>query len=70
MNAAEYKKRIHELFRQHEKLIARKNVKAKGGNGVFDRYVHPVLTAEHTPLFWRYDLDHKSEPPPAGAHGR
>ena len=62
MNAAEYKKRIHELFRQHEKLIARKNVKAKGGNGVFDRYVHPVLTAEHTPLFWRYDFDHKSNP--------
>jgi len=62
MNAAEYKKKVQELFRQHDKLIARKNVKAKGGNGVYDRYVHPVLTAEHTPLFWRYDFDHNSNP--------
>jgi 4-O-beta-D-mannosyl-D-glucose phosphorylase len=62
MNAAEYKKKVQELFRQHEKLLARENVKAKNGNGVYDRYVHPVLTAEHTPLFWRYDFDPKSNP--------
>jgi len=62
MNAAEYKKKVQELFRQHEKLIARKNPKAKGGNGVYDRYINPVLTAEHTPLFWRYDFDYKSNP--------
>jgi len=29
---------------------------------VYDRYINPVLTAEHTPLFWRYDFDHKSNP--------
>ena len=61
MNAA-YKKKIQELFRQYEKLITRKNRKAKGGNGVFERYVHPVLTAEHTPPFWRYDFDAESNP--------
>jgi 4-O-beta-D-mannosyl-D-glucose phosphorylase len=32
------------------------------GNGVFDRYAFPVLTAEHTPVFWRYDLDQKTNP--------
>ena len=62
MNAAEHKKNVQKLFRQYEKLIARKNVKAKGGNGVYDRYVNPVLTAEHTPLFWRFDFDYKSNP--------
>jgi 4-O-beta-D-mannosyl-D-glucose phosphorylase len=62
MNELEYRKWIQELFRQHEKLITRKNVKVKNGNGVYDRFVNPVLTAEHTPLFWRYDFDRKSNP--------
>lgn len=62
MSEAGFKKRVRELFRQHERLIARKNVKGKGGNGIYDRYVNPVLTAEHTPLFWRYDFDYKNNP--------
>ncbi len=62
MNKAEYRKKVQVLFRQHEKLITRKNPKAKFGNGVYDRFVYPVLTAEHTPLFWRYDFDPTSNP--------
>ncbi len=62
MSESEYRKKVQELFRQHEKLIVRKNAKATGGNGVYDRYVNPVLTAEHAPLFWRYDFDPKSNP--------
>ncbi len=37
-------------------------MKAKSGNGVYDRYANPVLTAEHTPLFWRYDFEYESNP--------
>ncbi len=62
MNQAAYHKKMQELNRQHEKLITRKNVKAAGGNGVYDRYAHPVLTAEHAPLFWRYDFDLQTNP--------
>jgi 4-O-beta-D-mannosyl-D-glucose phosphorylase len=62
MNEAQYKKKVQELFREHEKLIRRKNVKAKSGNGVYHRYAYAVLTAEHTPLFWRYDFDSNSNP--------
>jgi 4-O-beta-D-mannosyl-D-glucose phosphorylase len=62
MKHAEFTKKVHTLLKQHEKLIARKNVKSETGNGIFDRYRYPVLTAEHTPLFWRYDLDHKTNP--------
>ncbi len=29
---------------------------------LFDRYQHPVVAAEHTPIFWRYDLDPKTNP--------
>jgi 4-O-beta-D-mannosyl-D-glucose phosphorylase len=62
MNQAQYKKRVLRLFQEHEKLIVRKNVKAQGGNGVYTRYVNPVLTADHTPLFWRYDFDSRTNP--------
>jgi 4-O-beta-D-mannosyl-D-glucose phosphorylase len=41
---------VQEPFRQYGKLIRRKNVKTKNGNGVYDRYASPVLTAERTPL--------------------
>jgi 4-O-beta-D-mannosyl-D-glucose phosphorylase len=33
-----------------------------GGNGIYDRYEHPVLTAAHAPITWRYDLDQKTNP--------
>jgi 4-O-beta-D-mannosyl-D-glucose phosphorylase len=62
MSEAAFRAKVQQLFRQHEKLLTRKNLKAGGGNGVYDRYVNPVLTAEHTPLFWRYDFDAKSNP--------
>jgi 4-O-beta-D-mannosyl-D-glucose phosphorylase len=32
------------------------------GNGIYDRYRYPVLTAQHTPLFWRYDLNKETNP--------
>jgi 4-O-beta-D-mannosyl-D-glucose phosphorylase len=29
---------------------------------VYDRYANPVLTAEHTPRFWRYAFDYQNNP--------
>ena len=37
-------------------------MKQEKENGVFERYEHPVLTAEHVPPVWRYDFDPKSNP--------
>ena len=54
-------KKVDKLFRKHEKLIARKNI-MKSGNGVCNRFKYPVVTAEHTPIFWRYDLDRSTNP--------
>ena len=62
MNEDEFNERVRLLFREHEALLNRRNVIAQGGNGVFDRYMHPVVTAEHTPVFWRYDLDRGRNP--------
>ena len=62
MNKQKFDKKIKELFKKHNELVKRKNVKLKGGNGVFSRYKYPVLTAEHAPIFWRYDLNYKTNP--------
>ena len=47
---------------KYEELITRKNRPDDSCNGVYRRYVNPVLTAAHTPLFWRYDMDPATNP--------
>lgn len=43
-------------------LVARKNQKSEFYNGVYDRYVYPVLTRESAPVIWRYDLNAETNP--------
>jgi 4-O-beta-D-mannosyl-D-glucose phosphorylase len=62
MKEITFNKKLNQLRQQHQKLLRRPNPKQKSGNGIFDRYQFPVLTAEHTPLFWRYDFDPASNP--------
>lgn len=57
-----FEKRLAQLERVHEALMTQKNEKAEPGTGVYDRYRRPVLTAQHAPLFWRYDLDSQTNP--------
>lgn len=47
---------------RYEALITRPNKVSGSYNGIYDRYVHPVLTAAHAPLIWRYDFDPASNP--------
>lgn len=57
---------IHERYfeekKKQEELLSRKNKKSDFYNGIYDRYEYPVLTREHIPLTWRYDLDKESNP--------
>jgi len=63
MAKATFSKRLKDLQAAHQKLVTRRNrVDAGWHNGVFDRYVNPVLTAEHAPLFWRFDLNETTNP--------
>ena len=57
-----FETRLSELQQAHFELITTKNRKSGLGNGVFDRYENPVLTAAHTPLNWRYDLNPQTNP--------
>ncbi len=47
---------------KYNKLINRKNEKVDCYNGIYDRYVYPVLTREHIPLTWKYDLNPETNP--------
>ena len=54
-----------EYLRQkalQEALLARKNHKSDWYNGIYERWDYPVLTREHIPLEWRFDLDPASNP--------
>lgn len=54
--------RLAALRSEHAALIARKNESLAHGNGIYDRWTDPVVTREHVPLSWRYDLDPKRNP--------
>jgi 4-O-beta-D-mannosyl-D-glucose phosphorylase len=59
----EFKKRLATLKKEHKKLIGKRNKKVKKGfNGIYCRYKRPVITAEHIPVNWRYDLNYETNP--------
>ncbi|MBQ3689090.1 MAG: glycosidase [Bacteroidales bacterium] len=57
-----FSQRLTQLKKDHEALLTRKNEKEENSNGIYTRYKYPVLTAEHAPLKWRYDLNEKTNP--------
>lgn len=57
-----FEEKLHNLFSAYNQLITRINVAQETNNGIFTRYKYPILTASHTPVFWRYDLDPHTNP--------
>lgn len=58
----EFESRLNQLENGYRQLIGKPNKKQELGNGIFDRYQNPVLTAAHAPVFWRYDLNPQTNP--------
>jgi 4-O-beta-D-mannosyl-D-glucose phosphorylase len=58
----QFKDRLAALEQAYTQLININNEIDGLGNGVFDRYKHPVLTAQHAPIAWKYDLDPETNP--------
>ena len=55
-------KQYYKELEKQELLIKRQNRKSDTYNGIFQRYDYPILTRDHIPLFWRYDLDPETNP--------
>lgn len=58
---------IHEkyywLTQRQEALLSRKNqVDENFYNGIYSRYKYPVLTREHIPVTWQYDINKDTNP--------
>ncbi len=68
-----FEEKVKALRRQHESLLSRKNEPVTAddanfgtfrfaANGIYEKYRYPVLTAEHTPLEWKYDFCEQDNP--------
>jgi 4-O-beta-D-mannosyl-D-glucose phosphorylase len=62
MDPSEFDSLLKLLLDRQAELLGRKNSRTEVSNGIVDRYVDPVVTAEHAPIFWRYDLNHSTNP--------
>ncbi len=47
--------------KKYEELVTRKNTPIEG-NGIYERYANPIITAQMLPLEWRYDFNPATNP--------
>ncbi|MEN6316916.1 MAG: glycosidase [Clostridiaceae bacterium] len=51
-----------KVFQAYKAVIHRKNIQTDFYNGIYSRWKYPVLTSEHIPVFWKYDLNRETNP--------
>lgn len=55
--------KYYELKEKQDLFLNRKNeVDTRFYNGIYDRYVNPVLTRDTLPIEWQYDLNAETNP--------
>ncbi len=59
MDLFNYRKNL--VLARYEELVTRPNTPIQG-NGVYERYVNPVITAEMVPPTWKYDFNPATNP--------
>lgn len=59
MNSFEYRKDL--VVSRYEALVNRVNIPLDG-NGIYTRYMHPVITADMIPPTWKYDFNPATNP--------
>jgi len=62
MNDELFQNRIAIIRNESEALLTRKNEKCFSTNGVYNRFKYPILTRNHIPIHWRYDLNPETNP--------
>ncbi len=62
VDSAKKIKNYDTLMENHETLIKKRNTPIAEGNGIYNRYRNPIITAAHTPVHWRYDLSTQTNP--------
>ncbi|WP_026474420.1 glycoside hydrolase family 130 protein [Alkaliflexus imshenetskii] len=54
--------RFNRIRAAHESLLLRPNEELFSTNGIYSRFKYPILTREHIPLHWRFDMNPDSNP--------
>lgn len=62
MDTKTFEQKMSIIKSHHEELLRRPNTPLAWGNGIYEKYQNPVITAEHTPLEWRYDFNKHDNP--------
>lgn len=57
-----FEQRYEQVRARHQTIIERKNEPLFSEHGIYERYTHPILTNQHIPLSWRYDLNPDTNP--------
>ncbi|QWG10643.1 glycoside hydrolase family 130 protein [Flammeovirga kamogawensis] len=57
-----FKEQLNRLITKQEELLSKSNTPTDEYNGIYTKYENPILTAAHTPLYWRYDLNQETNP--------
>lgn len=58
----DFEKRVEALRAHHEELLSLKNEPEEWGNGIYEKWKNPIITAAHIPLEWKYDFCEKDNP--------
>ena len=56
------KTKLAELLAEQAALLSKKNKQTAEYNGIYQRFENPVLTDNHIPLSWKFDLDLQRNP--------
>ena len=57
-----FSSRYEHIKAAHEQLLQKPNEALFSTNGIYSRYKNPILTRDHIPLHWRFDLNPATNP--------
>ena len=62
MNQIDFKQRYTQILKDHVALLEKENISVFSTNGIYNRYENPILTRDHIPLTWRFDMNPETNP--------
>lgn len=62
MNNTLFNSRLELIKKQHNALVSKRNEMLFSQNGIYNRYANPIVTRDHLPLNWRFDLNKETNP--------
>lgn len=63
MTKSEFESKLEELAKSHKEFLCKTNeIDETEYNGIIKRYKNPIITSEHVPLHWRFDVKYKTNP--------